>query len=839
MRNGVRALSFRAKVVLIATLLVIGIQLGTLIPVLSSIRERQETQATETVNRAGNSFDVFMQNRVATLTRVANVIVVDSTFRGQVRAFLLAGAGAGGGAEAEAEAGAGAGARAAGGAGSDQAPSAAASSRGDLEDILLNHARRASSPVAAVFDTGGEFLAGIGDGRSLLTRDVLAYYASGADAADPYQSIAYIDGEPYQTVSVPFRDPVSAPVPSAWVMLGFPVDAALAREISALTRLDSTFVRFGLGRTEPFATTVDPEWQNAALSGLHLGDSSTDAGSVWGAEFITQLRPFLSEDEGLYVAIQLPMMEAMQSYYTLRDTLLLITGIALVATITAAIWLSRKVTRPIERLVEAARRMSEGIYSQPIRIDSDDEFAVLATGFNSMQEAIANRERDIVHMAHHDSLSGLPSREIVVAELRDAIGETDELAVINFVLHRFDELASSLGHRTADRLIQLVAGRLRDELEEGHLLGHLNHQEFVLVLPGAGRAEAERRVQELQTMLRAGLAVGNANISLQIRSGVALYPEHGVNASELLRCAGIARGKSSHRQGSIGIYTPGQEERSLESIQIVGDFSRGLQNRELWVEYQPKLECSSLELIGAEALVRWDHPKLGRLPPDKFVAAIEQAGGISQLTRWVIAEAASTLANWHARDLMAAMAVNISADDLVDDYLPPYLSQICAEYSIEPGMLTLEVTESQIMHDVESSLAVLARIREMGFRVAIDDFGTGHSALAQLKRLPVDELKIDKSFVLNIHDQRDEAVVRTAIELAHKFGLTAVAEGVEDEEGLVRLQQLGCETVQGFYFSRPLPAADFVAWARSWTTGHGADIVSLVEATGSARRARS
>jgi EAL domain-containing protein (putative c-di-GMP-specific phosphodiesterase class I) len=321
--------------------------------------------------------------------------------------------------------------------------------------------------------------------------------------------------------------------------------------------------------------------------------------------------------------------------------------------------------------------------------------------------------------------------------------------------------------------------------------------------------------------------VDNANISVQIRAGVALFPDHGINASELLRCAGIARGHASHHLGSVGIFEQGQEERSLERIRIVGDFPRALENRELWVAYQPKVDCDSLGLSGAEALVRWNHPELGNLAPDTFIDAIEQAGGISQLSRWVLEEAANTLSVWRAQGLAISMSVNISADDLIDDYLPSFLKTLAERFAFDPASLTLEVTESSIMHDFESSLAVVVAIRELGFRVAIDDFGTGHSALAQLKRLPVDELKIDKSFVLNIADQRDEAVVRTAIELAHKFDLTVVAEGVEDEASLIRLQQLGCETAQGFFISKGLPRDEFLAWARAWNAGEGADIVSL------------
>lgn len=447
------------------------------------------------------------------------------------------------------------------------------------------------------------------------------------------------------------------------------------------------------------------------------------------------------------------------------------------------------------------------------------------------------RERRIAHLAHHDSLSGLPTREIVVGEMRAAIGACETLAVVHIVLHRFDELASSLGHRTADRLIRLVAGRVREQLGDGQILGHLNYQEFVCVLPNADLPEAEEFVLGLRSLLRAGLAVGSANISLQIRAGIAFYPAHGKDASNLLRCAGIARGHTSHHQGSVGIYEPGQEGKSLESIRIVGDFARALDKGELWVEYQPRIDCSSAELVGAEALVRWQHPELGPLPPDRFIGAIEQAGCISQLTRWVLEEALTTLAGWCSGGLPIGVSVNISADDLIDEDLPGFLEALCKAQAVTPEQVTLEVTESAIMHDVGNSLNVISVLRGLGFRIAIDDFGTGHSSLAQLKRLPVDELKIDKSFVLNIADQRDEAVVRTAIELAHQFGLTAVAEGVEDEACRTRLQQLGCELAQGFLFSPALRRQEFAAWARKWQQGEGADILSLVDAPAQARHA--
>ena len=787
-------LSFRMKVVLLAVLLVTAIQLLTLLPTLRVVKDGIENEASDRVARAGTQFDEYMQQRTELLNRMVDTVVRDSAFRGSVA--------------------------------TDDART--------LESSLRNFASRVGIETAAVFDLDGMLRASVGGGRSLWHGAAMERQDADPAQTGPVHSVGFVDGQPYHTVTLP----VSSPLPMAWATFGLPIDAAFANEIFELTGLDLSVVgEFGVGRKQVYASSLDGELVDAALADVHLGRAEPSAAAQNSGDWFTDLRPYREDSDGVYVALQLSLTEALEPYRNLRNVLIGLAAVALLITLGAAIWLSRMVTSPVGRLVEAAQRMAEGIYSQPLAVHSRDEFSVLADGFNAMQRAIAKREQDIVHMAQHDSLSGLPTRDIIVGEIRHTVDDCDQLAVVNFVLHRFDEVASSLGHRTADRLIQLVAERLRERLRPAQLLGHLNHSEFVVVLPEADLADAEAWVRELQSLLRAGLSIGDANISLQLRAGVSLFPEHGINASELLRCAGIARGHASHLQGSVGVYESGQERRALELIRIVGDFPRALQQREIKVEFQPKIDCTSLELAGAEALVRWDHPELGRLPPGEFIEAIEQAGGISQLTRFVLEETAATIASWRAKSLELAVSVNISADDLVDDYLLEHLGDLCSRYTIESRLITLEITESAIMRDVDHALTLVAAIREQGFRISIDDFGTGHSALAQLKRLPVDELKIDKSFVLNIADQRDEAVVRTAIELAHKFGLTAVAEGVEDDACLARLRQLGCESAQGFFFSRSLPADQFDAWARRWSLGQGADIVTLLDSQGKPRRA--
>jgi diguanylate cyclase (GGDEF)-like protein len=444
-----------------------------------------------------------------------------------------------------------------------------------------------------------------------------------------------------------------------------------------------------------------------------------------------------------------------------------------------------------------------------------------------MQEAIAEREERIAYHAYHDALSGLPNRQRLLQILQPLFESRLPLTVVNFSIDRFGQIASSLGHNASHKVLKLVAETLQRNLRDAQHLAHLGGNEFVMAFKGADVAGARRWVEHLGHLLHAGVSLAGANISLQARAGIALYPEHSDNGADLLRRAAVARSHAAANHESLAIFEPAEEEQHRRQIKIIGDFPAAVTDQQLRLYLQPKINCATHAVIGAEALVRWEHPTFGLLMPDQFVDVIERAGSIAHLSRWIINEAVSCCQDWRDSGLELTVAINLSVHDLVDQNLPYNLLDVVKSHGLKASNVILEITESAIMHNVSRSVRVLECIQDIGFGIALDDFGTGQSSLTQLRRLPLDEVKIDKSFVMNMTDPKDDVIVRATIELAHNLGFRVVGEGVETEALLARLVELGCEYAQGYYISKPVPADAFIAWAQRWQQAHDTNIVRL------------
>jgi diguanylate cyclase (GGDEF)-like protein len=653
-----------------------------------------------------------------------------------------------------------------------------------IRSVLQNHGRRINADMAILVDLNGNTLASTLSPASDQTDDDLTFLRD-ADEQN-IETTALFGDSAFHVFVVPLR----APVTIGWVVLGFRIDDQLETRLSSLTGLDVSIVV-----TEP-----------ATMPGL-----------VSDAQTLTYSLPFVSGGSDFSVVLRRSLDEAMLPYVEARSGLLVFSGTLLLFVAFAGVMFSTTIARPLRTLASAAQKIISGNYEGAVKVVSDDEFGELASSFDSMREAISEREQRISHQALHDALTDLPNRykvlQILTTAIESARDDERSVAVLSIRLSRMSEISSTLGHKATDELIIQAARHLRVNLDEDDLLGHTGTDEFVLVLPGQDAEAALERVERIEQILGSGVTLENIDVSLQTDIGIAEFPKHGDAAAELLRYASIARTEAEKTKKRVQVYEAGREDVFVRRLRVVSDLRSAIRQKQIEVWYQPKLCLQEGGICGAEALVRWRHPELGFLFPDDFIPAAEQAGSIIHLTRYVLAEAVEQCREWADKGFDLHMSVNLSVRDLLDEYLPYHVLQILKENDVKPEQITLEVTESSIMEDVSRAVLVLECLRDIGVRISMDDFGTGHSSLAQLRNIPLHELKIDKSFVMTIlDDAKNEAIVRTTIDLAHSLKLEVVAEGVEDEATMRRVASLGCEQAQGYYLSKPVPADEFILW---------------------------
>jgi diguanylate cyclase len=427
-------------------------------------------------------------------------------------------------------------------------------------------------------------------------------------------------------------------------------------------------------------------------------------------------------------------------------------------------------------------------------------------------------ERALTRQAFTDQLTGLPNRALLHDRIQQAIrlagrqGLTVALLLLD--LDRFKEVNDTLGHHHGDLLLQQVAERLRGSLRDSDTVARLGGDEFAVLLPQiASIQDATAAAEKLNAAIESPFTLDGLTLDVDASIGVAAYPDHASDANELLQRADVAMYAAKATHTGYTVYDPSLDQHNPRRLGLLGQLRRALAAGELVVYYQPKADVHSTRIFGVEALVRWQHPEHGLLGPGEFIPLAETTGLIRPLTSYVLDAVVRQCRAWLDGGRELSVAVNLSTRCLMDLTLPDEIAQLLQDAAIAPDRLLLEITESAIMTDPTRALEILNRLHALGVQLAIDDFGTGYSSMAYLKSLPVDELKVDRSFVKHLRDNPNDAViVRSTVDLGHNLGLRVVAEGVEDEATWQELATLGCDSVQGYFLARPMPATELAAW---------------------------
>jgi len=678
-----------------------------------------------------------------------------------------------------------------------------------ISSALENQRKRVDAGAVLLVDLDGTVTADTLDGR--LTRRPFPFPSLLADAQKKGEASATItfSNKPYQFVIVP----VLAPQPIAWICAGFEIDEKALSDVRGLTSLDVSLWSSAAG----LISTLPPEERNDLLA--QMPRTPQTMLRLGNAQYATLLETLHTGDNSrVNVLLQRNLAEARKPFDRLVLWIFGLSFVMLAAAVVAAVIFSRSVSRPLRVLAEGAGRVERGDYISPIVVEQKDEIGQLATAFNQMQAAIGAREEQIIHQATHDALTGLPNRTLFLDRLSQSITASkrtgESVGMIMMDVDRFKEINDTLGHHFGDQLLIEIGRRLTQTLRQSDTVARLGGDEFAIKFTAPTARHATEVAGRVNTAFDASFVLGDVSIDVNASLGIALYQMHADDAETLMKRADIAMYDAKKNHSGFAFYEPGRDEHSLRRLALMMELRQAVARDELELYFQPKVEVSHGRAAHAEALVRWNHPRHGLMRPDEFIPLAEQTGNISLITKWVVRRAIGYCAEWNRGGLDLAVAVNLSALDLFDTELPTFISGLLSEAGLPPSRLVLEITESAIMKDAAYALKILRDLKRRGVVLAIDDFGTGYSSLAHLKRLPVDELKIDKSFVQNLTERAtdDLVIVRSTIELGHNMGLVVIAEGVESQESWHILERLGCDMAQGYFMSPPLPAREFREW---------------------------
>jgi diguanylate cyclase (GGDEF)-like protein len=704
--------------------------------------------------------------------------------------------------------------------------------RPTIQSVIRNHGLRIGAQMMMVVSPNGQLVA---DTKHKDTGQLPFPYPELIDEANTGGKSSGFrtmnDGKVYQIVLVP----ILAPRLIAWVAMGFLVDDQWTNDFSSMTNLSVSIIWRQGASVAVLASSLSQQQRVALTSSL--------AGSPVGSLQIIALANEhygtieLPLGHGSSAVLQRSVELAEEPFRALQTSLLVIVLLGVALFSLGSVMLSRRIVRPINQLTMATNRIEAGDYApvasfmgaelmagQRNETDSTepapklppDEIGQLAVNFEHMRKRVANREQQILKLAYEDNLTSLPNRtRFVVVFNQLAAGSQGAVAVLN--LDRFALINNALGHSVGDRLLKEIGSRLSQLITETNLVARLWGDQFAFLLPGANHAAAIQFAQTVLAKLSDTIILDEQRLDVGGRMGIALYPVDGRDANSLLRRAEVAMFEAKRLHKNYVFAGDIHDEPLHEKLSLIGEMREALGRQEFKIYYQPKLNLENGKVDAAEALIRWQHPERGLVSPASFIPFAEQTGFISEITPWLLKTVAEQMVQWRKEGLFLTPSINLSALDLLNTDLVEQVRKLVEFHQITPQNLCLEITESALMEDPQLALRHLEELAALGVKLSIDDYGVGQASLSYLKTLPVHELKIDQIFINSVSSlPRNAAIVRSTITLCHALGLSVVAEGVETAGDFDWLMRNGCDTAQGYFISRPMPAHELAGWTAAY-----------------------
>jgi diguanylate cyclase (GGDEF)-like protein len=684
--------------------------------------------------------------------------------------------------------------------------------RATADSALENQSRRVGAGFAMILNSENQILAtALAPPENLRQRAKTLNLLAEAQVNGFASQVTVINGRAIELVTLP----VEAPGLRAQLIAGFELGEEVTEIIERLSGTEVIY-RARLAGADDFQfLSGDSAMADGRLREL----AGVSAENQMGARFVSSPHFFtrilmLSDDPQtrLQLLLLINRDATLAAYYKRAiEILLLISGVLILAAMIALI-VARSLGKPVLALAEYAKSIGDGASPEPPHIRAGGELAELRQALGDMLGKLKDREAQIRYAASHDEITGLPNAHAFLNSVREGFDEQRSYRLFGLRINELSNINDTLGLAFGDKVLQAVADRLRHELPDHAELARTGGGEF-LMLDDACTGEAlDALAHRLLDAVQAPLMIDNTPFALRCTMVSLQLPEDAQDTDQVRRRLNLTFELAQSTRQAVTHYQPGRDEDHLRELQIISDLTSAIADMGLHMNYQPKLAMADGSLQQVEALVRWIHPELGFISPEEFIFLAEQSGQITDLTRHILRRVAQDASHWHASGLDIGVAINLSTMDLTRPELIDEVADAFSDWKLPMSAITLEVTESALMDDPETALETLGRLRQLGVTLSVDDFGTGYSSLSQLRKLPVQELKIDKSFVLKLDSEpQDQLIVRSTIDMAHGLGLKIVAEGIENNQAWHILKGWGCETGQGFYMSRPVGASDLLA----------------------------